>query len=140
MQEAIKRNNAVWFRYNQFFERFAAENKVSQSLLYVYVAFEAYDFEVSNRELVSYTGLPKQTISTLLKKMLKQGQVEFLPHPTDGRSKICRLTRGGKAKAELILAKLHRRERDAVEKLGQEKMALLNTLNEKLVNYLNEGE
>lgn len=70
----------------------------------------------------------KQTISSMIKKLWKQGYTEMTEDPTDRRRKLVRLTAKGRAYAEPIIAPAAQAEIDAMAALAPADIAELTRL------------
>ena len=60
----------------------------TSSLLYVFIVFETHDFKLPLTCLIKETGLPKQTVTSIVNKLSREEKIVTFPDPTDKRSKI----------------------------------------------------
>ncbi|WP_019339519.1 MarR family winged helix-turn-helix transcriptional regulator [Stutzerimonas stutzeri] len=56
-----------------------------------------YDEGISFNQLTEYLVVSRQSLDGVLKRMERDGHVERVPHPDDGRARLVRLTRSGRA-------------------------------------------
>jgi DNA-binding MarR family transcriptional regulator len=83
-------------------------------------------------ELAQLAGLSKQSIGEFVVDLEQLGYVERIPHPTDRRAKIIRLTKRGmeaQAAAREIFADI---ERSWAEQIGEKRVAALREALERI--------
>lgn len=56
-----------------------------------------YEVGISFNQLTEYLVVSRQSLDGVLKRMERDGHVERVPHPDDGRARLVRLTRSGRA-------------------------------------------
>lgn len=81
--------------------------------------------------------ITKQSMGYLVEALEKQGYVEQVPDPTDGRARLVRLTERGLAVNRLAGEILQQTEADWAKKLGKNKMQKLRHLLSDLAGEIN---
>ena len=85
-----------------------------------------------NSPLIKETGLPKQTVTSIVNKLSREEKIVTFPDPTDKRSKILYLNEVGQEQTRAVLTELRTKELKAAQALGIEKLRLLNDLTSRL--------
>lgn len=79
--------------------------------------------------MADFMCIPRQTMTSILDGMDKDGYIERNPHPSDRRKKLVRLSRKGASLAERILKEIRRYELMAMNQLSeQELVSMLKSL------------
>lgn len=138
MKNYIQRYLHDWLAFNRIYEQLATRNDLSFAELSVLLALEDHNYCATNRQPVQDTGLSKQTISSLVQKMVRNDLMSLTLNPNDKRSKLVRLTTRGQEWANQILGDVHRFETKTMSSLGAEKTRQLNGLNEELLKRMEE--
>ena len=110
-------------------ERLAAQELqaagVDGEQLVVLLRLAAEERPITQSALAAAAGVPFSTMTHALARLAERGEVERVPHPTDGRAQLLRLTKKGerrieKAKPalEAALARLGRQHVDDVAGLA----------------------
>lgn len=136
MENELKRYTADWIAFNHVYDQLIVKNQLTSSLLYVFIVFETHDFKLPLTCLVEETGLPKQTVTSIVNKLRREKKIVTFLDPTDKRSKILYLNEVGQEQARTVLAELRTKELKAAQALGLEKLRLLNDLNEEMLANL----
>jgi DNA-binding MarR family transcriptional regulator len=87
-------------------------------------------------EIADILGFPRQTMTYMLDTQESAGRLERLPHPTDRRRKLIKLTAAGKVFAENETRLLTARELQAIMGFGASEMETLNTLAQRFNDLL----
>ena len=87
--------------------------------------------KLTQKDLVSLSDLPKQSINKGIHRLLEQNYLELTIDPDDNRVKYCQLTASGKKYAEEKMASLFEIEKEVAQKMGSKKMKQLVALNEE---------
>ena len=95
MENELKRYTADWIAFNHVYDQLIAKNQLTSSLLYVFMVFESHDFQLPLTCLIKKTGLPKQTVTSIVNKLSREEKIIILPDSTDKRSKILYLNEVG---------------------------------------------
>ncbi len=132
METKLKRYTADRIAFNHVYDQLIAQNRLTSSLLYVFIVFETHDFKLPLTCLIKETGLPKQTVN----KLSREEKIVTFPDPTDKRSKILYLNEVGQEQTRAVLTELRTKELKAAQALGIEKLRLLNDLNEEMLANL----
>jgi DNA-binding MarR family transcriptional regulator len=83
-------------------------------------------------ELAEHAGVTKQTITSLLDGLEKDGYVIRLPHPQDRRSVMIQLTQQGSAVLERIMPGMYRKQVEMMKDLTHEEQQQLTRLLKKV--------
>ncbi|WP_189268403.1 MarR family winged helix-turn-helix transcriptional regulator [Streptomyces fuscichromogenes] len=89
--------------------------------------------DMSMRELAAKLNYDPSNVSLLADRLVTMGLVQRLPHPTDGRRRVLRLTERGDALYHEILAQLF--ERSPIFKLSPEEQQQLRDLLTKIRSF-----
>lgn len=89
-------------------------------------------------EICDRLSATKQTVSAIIKKLLKQGYVTLTESETDRRNKIIRFTGAGMEYAKKIISPAAHAEIDAMEELSGENIAELVRLTTLFSDYMAE--
>ncbi|MFD4506617.1 MarR family winged helix-turn-helix transcriptional regulator [Streptomyces sp. NPDC058457] len=89
--------------------------------------------DMSMRELAAKLNYDPSNVSLLADRLVSMGLVQRLPHPTDGRRRVLRLTERGDALYHEILAQLF--ERSPIFKLSAEEQQQLRDLLNKIRSF-----
>lgn len=116
METELKRYTVDRIACNHVYDQLIAQNRLTSSLLYVFIVFEMHDFKLPLTCLIKEIGLPKQTVTSIVNRLSREEKIVTFPDPTDKRSKILYLK--------------------AAQALGIEKLRLLNDLNEEMLANL----
>lgn len=77
--------------------------------------------KLTQKDLVSLSDLPKQSINKGIHRLLEQNYLELTIDPDDNRVKYCQLTASGKKYAKEKMASLFEIEKEVAQKNGLEK-------------------
>jgi len=88
-------------------------------------------------EMAERAQITKQSMGYLVEALEKQGYVEQVPDPTDGRARLVRLTERGQAVNRVAEDILGKAETEWARKLGKNKMQKLRHLLSELAGELN---
>ena len=89
--------------------------------------------DMSMRELAAKLNYDPSNVSLLADRLVSMGLVQRMPHPTDGRRRVLRLTERGDALYREILAQLF--ERSPIFKLSAEEQQQLRELLTKIRSF-----
>ncbi|MEO8287606.1 MAG: MarR family transcriptional regulator [Chloroflexota bacterium] len=90
--------------------------------------------------LADSAGITKQSMGYLVDYLEEQGYIERLPDPTDGRSKLIRLTAKGKAVYTMMRLSDGETAQAWSDLLGENKMKKLRQLLDELAELLGKAE
>ena len=136
MKEQLYKMLANLAAFNNLYMKLAQQNGISLAELHVYMAFEEHAYQITNGQIVEYTGYSKQTISSLIKRYEKKGLIISQESSQDKRSKILVPTNEGKRQIERVLASVHASELQALNELGLKKTKVLNDVSTELIAIL----
>jgi len=127
----------AWGRTNALYTAWCASAGQNQYRLFVLYALLAHQ-PVTQKEIADFTGLSKQTVSTVMRSLKQEGLVALQAGQTDRREKNVCLTPQGQQFASACLAPLHDLEQRVFDILGAERvkqmtdtMALFNLVFQK---------
>ena len=113
-------------------ERLAAGELAARGIdgeqLVVLLRLGAEQRPVTQTELAAAIGVPFSTMTHALARLAERGEVERVPHPTDGRAQLVRLTRKGERRIERAKPALDA----ALARLGTDHVAAVAALAERL--------
>lgn len=93
---------------------------------------------LTQRAIAERTHLIKQTVSNLVAALAEEGYAELAEGSADRREKLVSLTPAGAAYAQEIVGDLLQLEAEAVERMGEQRMAELAELTEAFGNTIAE--
>lgn len=91
--------------------------------------------KITQKDLVEYSDLPKQSINKGIKILQEEGYLELIVNSKDKREKYCQLTPSGKKYAQKTMRPLMKIETEVIQKMGVKKMQQLIALNEEWNEY-----
>ncbi|MDO4396007.1 MAG: MarR family transcriptional regulator [Clostridia bacterium] len=127
----------VWGQSNALYEDWAAWKNINSNLLMVLYELDHGDY-ITQKMIADYTGIPKQTVNTVIKGLLEQEYVTLTCGKNDRREKLVVLTDEGRKFGEELLAPLYDMEEKVFHIMGEERVQqmidsifLFNTVFEK---------
>jgi DNA-binding MarR family transcriptional regulator len=84
-------------------------------------------------QLAQIAGVTKQSIAEMVDAMEAAGYVERVPDPSDGRARLVRLTRRGKAMNERARALVREVEARWAERVGEARVEALRSILEAII-------
>lgn len=127
----------VWGQSNALYEVWAAWKKVNSKLLFVLYELDHGDY-ITQKMIADSTGIPKQTVNTVVRGLIADGYVTLTSGKNDRREKLVVLTGEGKKYAGEILAPLYALEERVFDVMGEDRVKemidtifLFNTIFEK---------
>lgn len=86
---------------------------------------------IKQTEIVSISGMPKQTVNSVISQLLKKKYITLRIDPADKRSKIIELTPEGSCYAQSIFEPLLSCEQNSLKKIGEKRLQeMVGTLTE----------
>jgi len=107
--------------------------KVGQFSILRAVSFQK---ETTNKELQNILILDQTTLTRNLKPLFRDGYLQALPDPTDGRLKTISLTHSGRDLYEQALPIWQQAQQDILNKLGEDKAKQIHELADQFVKVL----
>jgi len=107
--------------------------KVGQFSILRAVSFQK---ETTNKELQNILVLDQTTLTRNLKPLFRDGYLQALPDPTDGRLKTISLTHSGRDLYEQALPIWQQAQQDILNKLGEDKAKQIHELADQFVKVL----
>ena len=111
----------AWGRTNALYSAWCAAYGQNQYRLFVLYALHAHE-PVTQKEIADSTGLSKQTVSTVMRRLKAEGLVELRVGEENRREKTVCLTQKGKQYAADVLSPLHKLERQVLDIMGAERV------------------
>lgn len=124
--EELRRYYEVWQETNSVYEEWAKAHGISLNCLLMLVSIDEGGEGCTQKKISSQWMIPKQTVNMLLKDLENKHFVELFPLPQDKRTKQIRFTPEGKAYADAVLSELRKAELFVIEKMGLERIRILN--------------
>lgn len=115
----------VWGRTNALYTKWCSNTEQNPYQLFVLYALNAHE-PVTQKRIADYTGLSKQTVSTVMRTLKEEGYVTLGAGESDRREKNVLLTEKGKHYAEEVLSSLYSLEQRVFEIIGEERMKQLS--------------
>ena len=127
----------AWGRNNALYTAWCAEKGLNPYRMMVLYAVNGSG-QTTQRKIADYTGLSKQTVSTVMRALKEEGIVSLSAGDQDRREKYVQLTEKGAAYADELLASLYALENRVYDLIGSDRMkqmvdsiTLYNTVFEK---------
>lgn len=111
----------AWGRTNALYTAWCSAAGQNTYRLLVLYAINAHE-PVTQKMIADYTGLSKQTVSTVMGGLKRDGYVVLCAGESDRREKHVRLTHEGKEYAENTLAPLYELEQRVFDIMGAQRM------------------
>ena len=136
--QLIMRYYETWAGINAAYERFAARLGVTANLLYLLDLLCCVEQPLTQSEIGTRLGLPKQTVASMFSGLERKGYAVREVSSADHRRRYVRLTEAGRACAQPLSDKICAFERAAFGRMQDaEQLALVET-SEKLQRALHE--
>ena len=97
--------------------------KTPMTPIKVLLYLKLFQNDVEPSVIADFICVPRQTMTSILDGMEKDGLIVRLEHPSDRRRKLVRFARKGSALAERVLKEIRRYEAEAMSALTPEEMA-----------------
>lgn len=133
INKAIGTYYDFWVQMNAWYDNFAKKNNFTVSQLYIFMGLEEANFKMTISQLINYTQVPKQTMTSILNQLEKDNIITRTEHPNDRRSKLIEPTGEGLKLITDILNQLHQVESKSFTELGLENVNRLNKLSHELL-------
>lgn len=117
------------------YSEFAKKNNINYPILAIYESLYNKN-EATASEISNSWGIPKQTLHSSIKELLKKELIIIEENPNDKRSKLLVLTEKGKREVTPIVEKLNKSEGRALKVLTNEESEQLYNLTQKLTKRL----
>lgn len=134
-------NTSTWLLFGRIVELYAdwaKQEGLSYNKLAVIMTI-FYGEKATQREICSEWALPKQTVSTICKGFEQTGLITYTAGTEDNREKYMALTAKGLATYRPVMEKLQAVEFYALQKMGDEKVALMLACMEQFTSAFAEG-
>lgn len=111
----------AWGRTNALYTAWRAAAGQNQYRIIVLYAIEAHA-PITQKDIADYSGLSKQTVSTVMRTLKAEGLVSLYAGESDHREKKVYLTQKGTLHAAEVLSPLHTLEQRVFDIMGAERM------------------
>lgn len=111
---------------------------ISDSEFWVLYALLVLDGEYSQQDICEMWSLPKQTVNSVIRNMVKKGYVFLETIPGTRNRKIIRLTEDGKAFGENTVMRIYELEQRALLKMSEQERQTCIQLLSKYMTFLSE--
>ena len=118
MDERSRRYTALWQENNQLYEQWARRHHLSYNELLILISLMDADDGCTQKDLCGQWLLPKQTVHSILKNMIRKGLVCLEASDGDKRSKKIRFTEEGREAAKQVTDALFDMESRIWDRLG----------------------
>lgn len=125
IQEFLDLYYISWFRINQTYNLWAQCHGIQDSTMFLLDEIHRDPAHCTQSLLVSKVLLPKQTVSSALKKMEEAGLIFRENNPKDKRNKFVRLTPKGQVYADALMGEMEQAEVDAFLSLTPEQQVAI---------------
>ena len=137
MASIIDKTREAFGQSDALYNEWASFLGINSNHLFVLYAL-AHQTGVTQKQLATYTGLPKQTVNNVVRAFITDGIVTFSSANSDRREKTIDLTEKGRCYADRVLSELRQLEERVFTLMGEERvrqmldaLTLFNTLFEK---------
>lgn len=120
IQEFLDLYYISWFRINQAYSLWAQRHGIQDSTMFLLDEIDRNPHNCTQSMLVGKVLLPKQTVSSALKKMELDGLIVRENNPSDKRNKFVRFTEKGRQYAGALMEEMEQAEVDAFLSLTPE--------------------
>lgn len=126
------------FRHEQYalYDEYAKQNGILMNTFLVLNALFYAQNGLTQKEICTQTFHSKQTVSLIVKHLLKENYVMLSENPEDRRNKIVKMTEAGRAYAERPIRHITRAEDTAMSMFSPEEQELLIALSRKFTKNL----
>lgn len=124
----------------QLYEKWAKQKGITYNTVLILCTLLSEQGRCTQKEIYEKWGIPKQTVHTILKDLEKKGYVTFTDMPSNRRQRIISLTYIGNKYANQIAKELYEQDFRVLEKMGLERMIVLNEHLSLYVKYYRETE
>ena len=111
----------AWGRTNALYTAWCAAAGQKQYRVIVLYAIDAHA-PITQKHIADYTGLSKQTVSTVMRALKEEGFVSLQAGKSDRREKKVYLTQKGRLYAAEVLSPLHTLEQRVFDIMGADRM------------------
>lgn len=111
---------------------------ISDSEFWVLYALLVLEGEYSQQDICEMWSLPKQTVNSVIRNMVKKGYVFLETIPGTRNRKIIRLTEDGKMFGENTVMCVYKAEQRTILKMSEQERQTCIQLLGKYINFLNE--
>ena len=135
----IDRYYQLWYEVTQLYVKWAKQQGSTYNAILVLRTILCNRENCTAKVICEKRGLPKQTVSTILKDFEDKGYITFSDYSEDKRSKVISFTEKGLAYAEKINDSLYEQDYKVVEKMGFDKIKELNEILSLYTKYYREA-
>ena len=139
IQEFLDLYYISWFRINQTYNLWAQCHGIQDSTMFLLDEIHRNPEYCTQSMLVSKVLLPKQTVSSAVKKMEEAGLIVRENNPKDKRNKFVRLTPEGQIYADALMGEMEQAEVDAFLSLTPEQQIAITQGLDAFANAIQEA-
>ena len=110
--------NAIWLETSQLYEAWARQRGISFYELLVILSITEADGKVLQKDICQRVTIPKQTVNTVIKTLIRKGWLELEVSEQDRRSRNLCLTAEGRENTAQIVQELQNHEAQVWLQLG----------------------
>lgn len=111
----------AWGRTNALYTAYCASIGENSYRLLVLYALNAHE-PITQKAIADYTGLSKQTVSTVMRSLKEEGYVLLCAGESDHREKNVQLTEKGQVYVQKVLAPLYQLEQRVADIMGTDRL------------------
>ncbi len=132
----LKRITHIIADTNAAYHDIWARMGLSDSVADILYTLSLQEGSVPLTEIISLTGIPKQTLNSALRKLEKEGITQL--HSSGGRKKLVCLTEQGKTLAQSTVCRVMAAENNIFNGWTEAELAAFMELNQRYLNQLRE--
>lgn len=141
IREQIDRINQKTKELNSLYRLAAYKSNISDGEVDIWSALLNCNDEFSQQDLAEMLSLPKQTVNSLITRMIRKGFVILEHAPGTRNRKVIRLTEAGRCFGEQQVKWIFEAEQKAMENTDpEEAMAYVSMLEKYIAHFRNEIE
>ena len=126
--QEINRYYKLWYDVTQLYVKWAKQHGTTYNSVVVMRTILENKDACTPKMICDRRGLPKQTVSTILRDFEKKGYIVLVGSETDGRSKMISLTPSGAAYGTAISDALYQQDVQVANIMGIDKFKELNEI------------
>ena len=137
IKKTIDNSYTIWFGMNSIYEEWAKSHGLSGNSLMILYCVNNSKEHITPKMIIDRLHLPKQTVTSVLNSMQKEGLLYRVVNESNKREKLIVLTESGEKLTKKVLDALYEYEIRAYSKLTEKERELFCTVNEKLLRSFN---
>lgn len=133
IKKTIDSSYTIWFGMNSIYEEWAKNQGLSSNTLMILYCINNSDVPITPKKLIEKLCLPKQTVTSVLNTMEKDGLIYREVNMNNRREKFVFLTTDGRKRTTKLLEALYQFEISAYSELTESERVQFALINEKLL-------